>query len=203
MRPLKNLIYSKIVLFIIFIVFTTSPNNISFEIGVYDFTDVVSKEFYKIAPSLYVCFEINKKSKLSFNIVSGLSGTSVKYNEKRHDLFIIPIFLSVYYNFSDSDSKIQPFIGGGFSIQGKLDKNHWIEESHKSVTYGNHMVAGLKLPINKKAIFFGTLRYNVLIPPTYNEDLNTNGIITTIGLKFPLNLKKDNTPSPIRNARGS
>jgi outer membrane protein W len=179
-------------------VFPAPGDNISFEAGVYDFTDIEAKEFYKIAPSLYVNYEAHRKSKLSVCIVSGISHSSVNYNRKKHYLFIIPLFVSICYNFIDSSSKFQPFIGGGFSVQGKFDKNHKISRPHSSITYGNHMLAGLKYTINKKVIFFGTLRYNVLIP-SYFEDLNTNGIITTIGLKYPIQ-KREKITSPVRNA---
>ena len=184
---------------ILTIILPVLADNISFEAGVYDFTDIEAKEFYKVAPSLYVNYEANRKSKLSVCIVSGISHSSVNYNRKKHYLFIIPLFLSICYNFVDS-SKFQPFIGGGFSVQGKFDKNHKIPEPHSSITYGNHMLAGLKYAINKKVIFFGTLRYNVLIP-SFFEDLNTNGIITTIGLKYPIQ-KREKLSTPYRNVLG-
>lgn len=185
---------------VVIIIIPVLGDNLSFELGVYDFTDIEAKEFYKVAPSLFVNYEANRKSKLSVCVVSGISHSSVNYNNKKHYLFMIPFFLSICYNFVDSASKFQPFIGGGFSVQGKFDKNHKIPDPHSSITYGNHMLAGLKYAINKKIFFFGTLRYNVLIP-SFFEDLNTNGIITTIGLKYPIQ-RKEKIPVPVRNAFG-
>lgn len=191
MQKLTSNVKIKISIFF-FLVFLISANDIGIEIGIYDFTDEASKEFYKIAPALVFSYEIVKKTKLSFNLTSGIFFTVTSYNRSKHYLTMIPFHSSIIYNFKEPDLKFQPFIGGGFSIQVKFDLNPVFNQPHFSATYGYHMLAGIKVPVKERVKFFGKLKYNILIPP-YLEDLNTSGIISTIGFKFMLKRKEQSS----------
>jgi len=185
MKLSNNLIYKLFILFIIFLPFPVLANNLMLQFGIYDFTDEVSKEFYKIAPSAIIATDIYKKTHLSFNISSGATFTSVNYNSKRHKLLIIPLNLIALYTITEPDTKIRPFIGAGLGLIFKFDKNPWFERPYYSATYGYIINTGLEFPLKNRLSFILDIKYKILIPPSI-EDLNVSGISSTIGLKIPI-----------------
>ena len=188
MKSLKILI-CKLLLFFILSQFSLLAKDFSIHIGVYDFTDEAAKEFYIIAPSLMLSYDCLETSYLSLNISAGFSFNSVRYNSRRHNLFMVPIFISILYDLPNPESRIHPFIGGGLSLLGKADKNPSFEKPHFSGTYGYHIVGGISISINKKVMLTFEIKYNNLIPPSI-ENLNVSGIMSTIGIKVPLSSKK-------------
>ena len=190
MKSLKILICRLLVFFFLSQSFLLAKD-FSVHIGVYDFTDAAAKEFYIIAPSLMLSFDCLETSYLSLNISAGFSFSSVRYNSRRHNLFMLPVFMSILYDLPNPESRIHPFIGGGLSLLGKADKNPLFEKPHFSGTYGYHMVGGIRISLNKKVMLTCEIKYNHLIPPSV-ENLNVSGIISLIGISIPLGPVQNN-----------
>ncbi len=185
MKLSKNSIYKLFILFIIFLPFPVLAENLVLQFGIYDFTDEVSKEFYKIAPSAIIATDVYKRTHLSFNVSSGATFTSVKYNGKRHTLLIIPLNLIALYTTTEPDTRIRPFFGAGFGLIFKFDKNPWFKRPYYSDTYGYIINTGLEFPLKNRLSFILDIKYKFFIPPSI-EDLNVSGISSTIGLKIPI-----------------
>ena len=157
----------------------------SVHLGVFDFTDEAAREFYKIAPSVIVGTDLYKKKNISLQVFTGLSFASVRYNSRRHNLYLIPLNLVGVYKFTDLETKINPFFGTGLGIYYKIDKNADLEKAHDSFTYGYILNAGFDFPLKKTKILTFDIKYHFTMPPTF-EEFNYGGIIPSIGVKIPL-----------------
>jgi len=127
-------------------------------------------------------------SRLALNVSAGFSFNSFKYQSKKHNLYMVPMFVSMLYELSNPESKVHPHIGGGFSMLGKADKNQTMDIVHYSLTYGYHIIGGFYIDLKGKIALTFELRYNFLITPAM-EELNPSGIITTAGIRIPMNLQ--------------
>lgn len=178
-------------LFVIFLITGTKPlfsQDLNIRAGVYDFTDIVAKEFYIVAPSVFLGYDCLTMSRLKLNVSAGFSYNSIKYNSNRHNLYMIPLFISMIYELPNPESKIKPYVGGGLSFTGKADKNKSLEKTHYSVTYGYHAIGGLYFRIKEKVTLNFDLRYNLLLNPAM-EEINISGIISAVGIIIPLGSK--------------
>ncbi len=184
-KYLRNSIYRLVVALTLIIPACLFGKDITIKAGIYDFTDNVSKEFYKLAPAFYLDYDIHQVKKLALNISAGYSFTSVEYNAKRHKLSMVPIYLTIQYHLADSGTIFQPYIAGGATLHMKWDKNPWFMNPHFGMTYGYIMQAGLDIPIKQKVFFTADIKYNILIPPAM-EELNLSGIISAVGIKIPI-----------------
>jgi outer membrane protein W len=157
--------------------------------GVYDFTDIVATEFYIVAPSVFIGYDCFTMSRLKFNVSAGFSYNSIKYNSNRHNLYMIPLFISMIYELPNPKSKIKPYVGGGLSFLSKADNNKSLEKTHYSITYGYHAIGGLYFGIKEKVTLNFDMRYNLLLNPAM-EEIDISGIISTVGIIIHLGSNK-------------
>lgn len=194
MKLSKILTYKLFVIFLITGIKPLSSQDLNIRAGVYDFTDIVATEFYIVAPSVFLGYDCLSMSRLKLNVSAGFSYNSIKYNSNRHNLYMIPLFISMIYELPNPESKIKPYVGGGLSFLSKADKNKSLEKAHYSVTYGYHAVGGLYFKIKEKVTLNFDLRYNFLLNPAM-EEINISGIISTVGIIIPLGLGKNQKSS--------
>jgi len=157
----------------------------SVHLGVFDFTGEAAREFYKIAPSIIMGTNLYKKKNISLKVFTGLSFASVRYNSRRHYLYLIPLNLIGVYTLTESNTQIQPYFGTGLGIYYKIDKNANLDKAHDSFTYGYILNAGFDFPLKKTKILTFDIKYHFVMPPTF-EEINYGGIIPSIGIKIPL-----------------
>ncbi len=195
MKSLKILIYNLFVFSLVIVpaesLTQNSVKDLSFQLGIYDFTDEVANDFYGFAPTALVALQFLKTKHLSLNISSGLSYTSVKYNEKKHSLFMVPLNIIALYTFAEPDTKLRPFIGTGLGLHFKSDKNEWLTDPHNTITYGYIINAGLDIPLKGRLTLTADLKYKFLVPSAV-EALNVSGILSSVGIKIPISYGKAN-----------
>jgi hypothetical protein len=163
---------------------------LSVQLGIYDFTDNVASEFYHVAPTILVGYDVWKSSLLSSHISTGLSFTQIKYNNHYHYLYMMPLLVTVNYDIPNPDSRVRPVFGMGLSLLGKADQNKDLVKTYHSLLYGYHATGGLRFQQKNNIVLTVDLTYNLLIPPTL-EDVNMNGVIITFGVRIPMKLKKN------------
>ena len=177
-----------IALFLIIAPFVTKGQAISIRAGIYDFTDITAREFYVVAPIILAGYDVWRKSHLGLQLSTGLSFNSIKYNDHRHYLYMVPILLTVNYDLLNPDSKVHPVIGAGIGLMGKADVNSNLKKTHYSMTYGYHATGGLHFLVNQKITLTLELTYNFLMPQV-PEELDIAGLITTFGILLPVTRK--------------
>ena len=162
-----------------------SSQELSVAAGIYDFTDITTREFYLLAPTLSIGADMWKKSRMSVHLATGLSFTSVKYNSHRHYFYMVPLTVTVHYDLGDPGSKVYPVIGMGFRLAGKADVNRDFERTHYTLTYGYLAGGGIRWKPVKKITLSFDLMYNLMMPPVPDE-LNLSGVSVLLGARFPL-----------------
>ncbi len=185
MKLLKNLIYKIILMLCLLVQLSLSAQDFTARIGIYDFTDEAATEFYVVAPTVIFGYDCLKISRLTLNVSAGFSFNSFKYQSKKHNLYMVPLFVSMLYELTNPESKVHPYIGGGFSLLGKADKNQTLKTVHYSFTYGYHAIGCLHIDLKRKTVLTFDMRYNFLITPAM-EELNPSGIISTVGIRIPV-----------------
>jgi len=153
--------------------------------GIYDFTDITTREFYLLAPTFSVGADVWNWSRLAVHLSTGLSFTSVKYNSHRHYFYMVPLSVTVCYDLADPRSKVFPSAGMGLCIAGKADRNSDFDKTHYSFTYGYIATGGIRYRPGKKIIFTLDLSYSLMMPPAM-EELNLSGVTVMAGARFPL-----------------
>ena len=189
MKLLISLIYKPSVFLLILLPVQVSSQDpvksVALLAGVYDFTDASAKEFYHVVPSAVVGWNFYQKTHFSLRISSGLSFTRVKYNEKYHNLYLVPLYLNAQYTFTEPGTRIRPWLGSGLCLHFKSDKNEWMDYAHYTFTYGYNLMTGLDFPVKDRLILTGEVNY-MLLMPSLNESLSMRGVLTLIGIKFPI-----------------
>ena len=182
MRSLRILIFS-----FLFLTILLPENGLSqpwsVRSGMYIFTDNTASEFYLLAPTVLGGFDVWKRSRLSMNLSTGLSFNSLKYDDHRHNLYMVPVNLLMVYDIPNPGAKVWPVAGSGICLTGKADQNESFSKTHYSLSYGFLATAGIRIPLSKKLIFVFDLTYNLLIPPT-SDEINMSGMMVMVGLKW-------------------
>ena len=153
--------------------------------GLYDFTNITTREFYVVAPTLLVGYDVWTISRLSFQVTSGLSFNTSKYNNDRHFLYMIPLFLTADYHLPNPLARLFPVIGGGFCLMQKIDKNAFLQKTHYGMTYGFQVSGGLRYGLKTGLLLTLDIAYNIFIPFT-TEETNINGFLYSFGLRIPI-----------------
>jgi hypothetical protein len=164
----------------------TVPKELSIQGGIYDFTDETSREFYKIAPSLSVAWDVYKRNNLSFSVLSGLSHSSVKYNSRRHHMNLVQLNFLCRYVLTQTDTKIRPYMGSGLGVFFKSDKNKTLNRTHHSFMYGYLINTGIDFPMKNDGTMFLDLKF-VFVIPSESEEINVSGVSPTLGIRIPIN----------------
>ncbi len=162
---------------------------IGIKAGVYEFTDITASEFYSYAvPAVLVEGEVWKKNHLSLQLTSGLAFTQTTYKSNRHHLFMIPLYITVNYELTNSGAKIFPVLGMGLTFIEKIDKNKDKNYNFNIFEVGYHIDGKLIYRINEKMRLNIGLNYTNMIPMP-GEILNINGITPSIGFCYLFNRK--------------
>jgi outer membrane protein W len=164
---------------------TGQAQSVSVQTGIYNFTEDLANEFYTLAPGIFAGVDVVSWERLKLNTGAGFAFTPVKYNNHKHLLYFLPVFISLKYDLVNEGSKIKPFVAAGISLAGKADKNRYFDKTHYAFTYGYHIQGGISRRISNILSLQFDMRYNLLITPVM-EEINISGVTTTIG--FLLNL---------------
>ena len=191
MKLLRILIYSIIFLLVLTGINTTHAQKLSLRAGIYDFTENLATEFYLLAPGIFIGYDILSMNRLKFNTSLGFAFNSIKYNNHKHSLYLVPVFFSLKYELTNPDSKFKPYFGGGLSLAGKADMNKYFDKTHYAFTYGYHGIGGIYYRLNNKLSLQLDLRYNLLLNPVMDE-INISGMVSSVGLAVLLGQKKNN-----------
>jgi outer membrane protein W len=178
------LIFSFTVTFI-FSGIRANGQNLCIRAGIYDFTDNTATEFYTLAPGIYLDYDMISFSRLKINTGLGFAFNAIKYNEHRHYLYFMPVFISMKYEMVNPDSKLKPMIGAGFSLAGNADQNQDFDKTHFAFTYGYHALACLDWQLKEQFSIVFDLRYNLLLNPVM-EEINMSGVVSSVGVKLKL-----------------
>ncbi|MFH1937763.1 MAG: hypothetical protein ABIK52_09390 [Bacteroidota bacterium] len=157
--------------------------------GIYDFTDLTTREFYVVAPTLLVGYDFWTLSRLSFQVTSGISYNTAKYNADRHHLIMIPFFLTASYNLPNPHARLFPVIGGGLSMMLKMDQNATLSKVHYGLTYGVQASGGLRYALRPGLLLTFDVAYHIFVPFT-TEESNINGFIYSAGIRIPVSWKR-------------
>lgn len=176
---------SKLALLLFLPPFVSLAQPLSLRVGIYEFTDVATREFYLLAPSVLAGYELWSKSHLALELSTGLGFRRVKYDDDHHYLYMVPLMMTMNYNLLNPESKVRPVIGFGAGLMGKADKNKNLDKVHYSLTYGYHIRGALEFPIKDKCTFILDMTFNQLLPPM-PEVLDLAGVIVCVGVRIPV-----------------
>jgi len=190
-----NLIYKIFVLACIFSSWQLTAQNpakeLSIQLGMYDFTDDISREFYKTIPSLNLGIDLFKRKQLSFSLYSGISYTKFDYNSRKHQLIIIPLNAMGRYKFILNDTKISPYFGSGIGLFYKSENIAWMNKSFDTISYSYLLNTGFDYPIGKEIILSIDLKFVFTMEPL-KEEIDYSGISPILGIRIPLKSKTRN-----------
>jgi hypothetical protein len=183
MKLSKNTICKCAALCVLSLAIASNAINLSGAIGVYDFTDEVSKEFYKLAMSGKISFDFFEKAGFAGGLCTGASFSTVPYNGGDHDFLMVPLILTGKYTYTPAQTSLQPFWAIGIGGYGKMDHNEWFTKNHYAATYGYSFTTGVSLPLKQRLLLVADIGVHILISPSY-EDINTGGVQTTLGIAY-------------------
>jgi len=166
----------------------TPAKELSIQLGMYDFTNDLPREFYKRIPSLNLGIDFYKRKNLSFSVYTGLSYTEVDYNSRKHQLVIIPLNIMGRYKFLSNDTKISPYFGSGVGLFYKSNNTSSLSKKIEKISYSYLLNTGFDFPIGKKIIFSIDLKY-VFTMETLEEEIDYSGISPSIGIRIPIKRK--------------
>lgn len=182
MKLLKTGIY-RIIILIFSVAATSNAAGFWINAGVYNFSNDISRQFYKFGWSGKISYDFLELSQLKFSIVSGGSYSKVPYNQEEHEMYLIPLQLSWRYNFVMINSKIYPFFGSGIGGYLKMDQNEIFPKRRYNISYGYHFFTGLEYKISDLLRTRFEMRQNMLIPPAL-EDIDPSGLDILIGVGY-------------------
>jgi hypothetical protein len=185
MKQLRISIFKIITIIFLFNIISVNAKELSIETGMYDFADPVARDFYNIAPSFLIAYDVFYRNGFALNLSSGLIFNSIDYDGNRHNLFIVPIFFNALYYIPMRNSRVKPLFGFGIGIYGKIDHNVNFEQNHYALLYGYDILSGMNIHFSSLLSLRIMFRYNFIIPPRI-EDVNIKGINISIGLSFNL-----------------
>jgi len=176
-------IYKKVFFLFLLLVFKTNASTVWISSGIYDFTDDVSKEFYKYGWGFRVSCDFWQISALRLSATTGGTFSNVPYHGDDHEMFIVPLLFSWKYLLGSEQSKFYPFIGSGIGVYAKMDHNEYFPKKRYSFTYGYHFTTGLNYKISNRLTSKFETRYNILISPG-TEEINSSGFDILLGIGF-------------------
>lgn len=185
MRLLKISIFKTAVLMFLLFPGAGTAQHFNVQTGLYDYLDNVARDFYLFSPTALAGADIWGHQALSLNASAGFGFRSFRYNERKHHLYTLPVFITMNYDAGNRDSKYYPTFGAGFSLLGKADKNRSLEKTHYSFTYGYHFRGSFNYRTGGGTVLFIDILYNLLVYPAM-EEINLMGVMPSVGLKFPL-----------------
>ncbi|MBM3435386.1 MAG: hypothetical protein FJY07_04105 [Bacteroidetes bacterium] len=168
---------------------TAQTRFVSVQAGVYNFTEDLANEFYTLAPGIFAGGDLVSWDRLKLNTGAGIAFTPVKYNDHKHLLYFLPVFISLKYDLLNEGSKVKPFIAAGISLAGKADENRYFDKIHYAFTYGYHIQGGISRRLSNAMSVQSDMRYNLMITPVM-EEINISGITICVGLSLNLSRMK-------------
>lgn len=182
MKLLKTTIFSLLAAGILLIPIQSTAQRFSVEAGIYDFTDDVARDFYLLTPMLVAGYDYLIVNKLRFNVSIGFGFKQFDYHENKHQLYTVPLFISVFFDIKNGEKKLYPSAGMGLSAMFKSDRNESLSNAHQSFTYGYHLSGILNYKLHGCILFF-EIHYNHLLPPAMDE-IRLSGIMPMLGTRF-------------------
>jgi hypothetical protein len=183
MRSLKILIFNML-MGLCLVHSAAWAQSFCFRTGIYDFTGNSAREFYKVAAIVSAGANIWTRDRIHLSVSSGLGFNSVRYNDHRHNLYMIPVFADMNFDLLDSKAKIIPTLGLGMILVGKIDQNTDLGKTYLALTYGYRATGGLRVSLKKGLRLTIDLSYNLVLPPE-SEEINISGVMTMIGIEMP------------------
>jgi hypothetical protein len=180
MKQLKVLTCSVLV-FCLAADFNSAAQNTVIKSGIYDFTGNTASEFYILAPVIAVDQHVWGSSLLDLRIIPAFAFNRTRYGEHYHNLFLVPLLTTLFYNFPNPESAIQPSVGMGLSLSWKADYNKYYEKTHYAFGYGFNLTGRLKIVLKNGRFFLLDMTYN-LMAPSFNEEVNLSGVMLTAGI---------------------
>lgn len=155
----------------------------SVRFGIYDFAGNAASEFYLLAPTVIVGYEVWKRSQLDLEVSTGFAFNQIRYNSHYHYLYMVPVMATIFYNLPNPGEKVWPSFGMGISLLGKADQNRDFDKTHYSLAYGYNATGRLNVTLKENFYLSFDMTYNLLLPPVL-EEINLSGVILTVGLNF-------------------
>ncbi len=184
MKLLKKKIFFLVISILLGIANSAQAGTLWLRSGIYDFKDDASKKFYKFGWSGRISYDFFDYSGISIGITTGVSYSSVPYNNDDHEMAIIPILLSWKYTVFIDNTRFRPFFGSGIGLYEKIDSNETSTLGNRhSGTYGYHFLSGLAFKLNDKIITSFEMNYNTIITKL-DEDFNSSGFDILFGLGY-------------------
>lgn len=156
------------------------------KIGAYDFTDDTAWKLYGLSPELLMFYNLSNNDLLSLDISTGVIYTTNNYHDDKHILMAIPLYLTYVVSLANYNKKLTPLLGAGLSGFYKREETIFIDKLYETWSYGYHFKIGLNWKVNKGFCLVGEIRYNRSMTHFFKEN-NISGIITSIGIKIPIN----------------
>jgi hypothetical protein len=157
--------------------------NTTLKAGIYVFTDSFASEFYGFVPTVMTDFHLWSRSQLDLRISPGFSYRPIQYNDHYHNLFMVPLLTTLYYELPNPESEIHPTFGIGGSLMFKADQNKDYDKTHYAFGYGFHATGRLNLESEKGRLYVFDLTYNLMMPP-FTEEVNVSGVVLTVGMSL-------------------
>lgn len=182
MKPLKFLICS-VFIFSLSEKSQCQALNTTLKAGIYVFTDSFASEFYGFAPSVMTDHHLWGRSQLDLRISPGFSYRPLRYNDHYHNLFLVPLLTTLFYELPNPDSKIKPVLGIGGSLMFKTDHNKDYDKTHYAFGYGFHATGRLNFLSEKGRWYIFDLTYNLMMPP-FTEEVNLSGVVLSAAISL-------------------
>ena len=155
--------------------------------GIHDFSNDATRDFYGLAEGGTLSCAFYESRQFGIETTTGLFHSSVNYNGGKHVLYVVPLTVSFVLSFPMKEIKIIPYMGAGVGGWYKHEESPTARRSFNYITYGYHLIGGLKYPLTSGLSLLADLRY-CLIMTDFKEEMNISGVQTTVGVSYQLSL---------------
>ncbi len=153
--------------------------------GIHDFSRDATRDFYLYSAGGMLSCSFYESRQFGIETAAGLFHRSVQYNGGLHTLYIVPLTVSFIVSFPMEDMKTVPYFGTGVGGWYKREESPTAQRTFNYITYGYHLIGGLKYPLSDKLSLQADLRY-CLIMTDFKEEMNLSGVQTTAGVAYRL-----------------
>lgn len=159
------------------------PFSIGARAGVHDFSNDATRDFYGFAKGGTLLCTFYESRQFSVEAATGLFHSSINYNGSNQILYVVPITVSFTLSFPMDGLKLIPYTGMGIGGWYKREESPTARRSFNYITYGYHLIGGLKYPFSSSVSLVFDMRY-CLIMTDFKEEMNLSGVQTTVGFAY-------------------
>lgn len=159
------------------------PFSIGARAGVHDFSNDATRDFYGFAKGGILSCTFYESRQFGIEGATGLFHSSVSYNSSNQILYVVPLTVSFTLSFSIDDLKWIPYTGMGIGGWYKREESPTARRSFNYITYGYHLIGGLKYQFSSSVSLVFEMRY-CLIMTDFKEEMNLSGVQTTVGFAY-------------------